>query len=151
MSILCFACLLYSVDSGADERESEHSVTEVFEQTLIAGECREPGTVDRHLLQQSWYFDSALSDIGVAFGSHGFADYSTNPSTTAGYCIEGETIVAKYYSYEPSLSVNGEKVREEAHKDMRMIPPVRMHVELLTESKLILRWEGIDEKIELFR
>lgn len=130
--------------AGSDEKIK-------YEKKISEGKCSTKEKVNRHLLQQNWFFDESKTDHGIIFGQTGFSDYSRSQWTTASYCIDGNSIIATYYDYEPRFSINGELVHEQRFLKLRSSPSITMVVETLTDNKLILYFPASKDKLDLYR
>lgn len=72
-----------------------------IEAALVRDKCNKPELIDRHLLQQSWFYDNEYSELAGAFGQWGFSLYEQAGETLdyiqGTYCIEGKKLYVKYY------------------------------------------------------
>jgi hypothetical protein len=114
-----------------DGQSSVQSILE-FQRQLSASDCKKSGSVDRMLLQQSWYRDG--SSDALAFGEYGFGIGS---SIAASYCLDGNVIVARTYTEKPQISVAGNIVRPFARASASA-PDIKWQVEELTPQTLVL-------------
>ena len=156
MKLIIFTALIvmvFSVNAGEPlgNPQGDTNISIESIKSFSIGKCKKPSILDRNLLQQTWFFNEAKTDHGVTFGTYSFTDYSTHEWSRASYCIEGKTIIATYFNYQPRVLVNGIEKRKEAYVRIRVLPSIHMNIEELTENKLIIKWAESDEKLVLFR
>ena len=123
---------------------------------LSEGECKVKEQLNRYLLQQTWFFDEDKTGFGMIFGYYGFSNSSDTIWTQASFCIDGKSIIATYYYYEPDYyepdaSVNREYIRAETNSTLRTLPNIEMVVETLTENRLVFWLPASKEKLSLYR
>ena len=72
-----------------------------LEINLVKGKCTQPEMINRHFLQQSWFYDNGYTELAGAFGQNGFSLYqqgNDEPTPLEGaFCIEGKNLHVKYF------------------------------------------------------
>ena len=122
-----------------------------FEQAIIKDKCSSGEEINRYHLQQNWFFNESKTDHGMIFGQTGFADYSISPNLHAAYCIEKDMLIASYYHFSPSYSINGERISEGELFKYRSIPAIRIQIKTLTQNRMVLFFVESKEELILYR
>jgi hypothetical protein len=130
-AVLATSC---SDQRAANADESSVQGTLEFQRQVSAADCKNSGTVDRVLLQQSWYRDG--SSDALAFGEYGFGQTGPN-GISASYCLDGNVIVARTYTEKPAITVAGNVVRAFSRASVST-PDIRWRIEELTRQTLVL-------------
>lgn len=81
-----------AIPPGADESP--------YHLSLVSGRCTEPESVDRRLLQQTWFHDQQFTQLAGIFGQTSFTLYAPGEmiaNTEGAYCIVGDTLHVRYY------------------------------------------------------
>lgn len=86
-----------------DGSDAARSMVEIaaLEAKLIEGKCTQRETVDRWLLQQSWFHDQDFRELAGAFGQYSFSMYERGAPEKypleGAYCINGPNLVVQYF------------------------------------------------------
>ncbi len=79
------------------------TMEEIAEQELrlLRGKCAGVETIDRWLLQQSWFHDEHFTELAGAFGQYSFSLYERGGAkqqrTEGAFCIAGNDLVVRYF------------------------------------------------------
>jgi hypothetical protein len=97
-AVLCIVfCLFW------DGRNAYRSVEQIAaaQSSLVEEACSGQETIDRWLLQQSWFYDEEFSELAGAFGQYSFSlyerDSSLNEMIEGVFCIDGNRLKVKYF------------------------------------------------------
>jgi hypothetical protein len=69
---------------------------------LVRAKCTQPESVDRWLLQQSWFYDQHFTELAGGFGQSSFSLYEKGDAkrkpVEGAFCINGNTLVVRYFN-----------------------------------------------------
>ena len=117
------------------------------EADLVQGQCTESETIDRWLLQQSWFYDQAFTSLAGAFGQSSFSLYkngdTTQPPLQGAFCINGNDLIVRYYKrYFVPVMVRPSKLSVEFGTKLKPLGQDIYRVKELNKHRMVLNFES---------
>lgn len=98
VAIIGFAYLAW--DAQGATRNIEEILAKELE--LIEGRCSQPEAINRHLLQQSWFYDESYTQLAGAFGQSSFGLYKKDTpeieEINGAFCIDENRLEVRYFN-----------------------------------------------------
>jgi len=123
---------------------------------LVRGRCVGAESVDRWLLQQSWYYDQAFHNLAGAFGQSSFSWYKdgdlTQAATDGAFCISGSDLMVTYYERQ-FVPIGAKPSTLTVEFGMRLKPLGKdtYRVKELNEHRMVLVFESDGREHVFFR
>jgi len=125
------------------------------ELALVRDQCTRPEIVDRRLLQQSWYYDSAFQKLAGAFAESTFVWFRDGDPThlvEGAFCISGSDLMVTYFERQfVPVSVKPASLAIEFGVKLKPLGKDTFKVEKLDEHRLVLFFESDRREHVFFR
>src|SRR5882672_7721078 len=139
-----------------DGSDAARSMVEIaaLEAKLIEGKCAQRETVDRWLLQQSWFHDQDFRELAGAFGQYSFSMYERGAPTKnpieGAYCISGTNLVVRYFDrrFVP-VRLRVSDLAVDFGTRLKPLGADTFEVRELTKERMLLRFAS-DERDHVF-
>lgn len=139
-----------------DASDAARSVAEVaaLEAKLVEGKCTQRETVNRWLLQQSWFHDQDFKELAGGFGQYSFSMYERDAPTKnpieGAYCISGTALVVRYFdrSFVP-VRLRVSDLAVDFGTKLKPLGDDTFEIRELTKERMVLRFAS-DERDHVF-